>query len=1209
MSCPACSAAVPEGARFCPSCGHEVASRGEERRIATVLFADLVGFTTLSEARDPEQVKRLVDRCFQKLMADIEAYGGVVDKVIGDAIVALFGAPIAHEDDAERAVRAALAMQRTLAAEAAELEAPIQMRIGVNTGEVVVGSVVGGDYTAMGDVVNTASRLQTTAAPGAVVVGPATYNATRTAIRYTDLGRLEARGRVAPVDAWRAEGALLPPGYRHRRDTPHLGRDEELGMLQHALNAAVTKGRAHLILLTGEAGVGKTRLAEEVADTAVTLHDAIVLEGRCVPYGEANVWWPVAEGIRDGVGLAADAPVEVARDVVHKAVVLTLRESAAVTGLPDAGADEVERITAGLLHLLGYDGALGSLDPQRAREEANRAALAYAEASTNVRPVVSIMSDLHWADDVVLEMIDALMDRLARQPFVLLATARPELAARWSVPSGRHNQVVLNLDPLDREATAVLLDLLLEGELPTDVERVLLDRSGGNPFFLEELVALVEDATSPAIEAPTGSVTGLVSDDHHVGHLPDTLRGLVSARLDALTGDERRLLEDAAVWGRSGKVEALQRMGAHDGRPDIGPELAALVDKEILVLSGDQWRFRSDLVRDVAYGTLTKTDRAKAHHGIAFYLESHGPEPRRADEWLVDVVAHHYAHAAELVRDVGLVPNVGDDLVERALVWVEEAAGRAKGAQVLPVSIRMFTQALGLVGADACERRADLLLSRAIAYAESRRLDDARRDVAEASAIATDLGYVQGLARAAFVRGLITQFEGRLDAAIETLGEAAALFHEAGDQSGEADALRNIGLTQIFSDDLTGAEASIARALELYRATDDRRGEAWSLQQMAWISFMENRPEQAERRLAVAEETFLELGDSGGLAWVRGLLAYVRFQQGDLAEARRLGDDALFESRERGDQWAEGMMLLLGGGVRLWSGQAEAALPFAEDALKLFRRISDRFGEVQAHYLLGRVLVSMGRLTDGFRLLEGTPFALDDERGERIAQGVSAAAAVHVGDPRRAVSALGRVDPESLVAHRIGEIDRLVSVGLVRLQQGEVDEAVDLLSLAADPPDDVEPRAMALCALALALAAAGTDDDQVVALDAQVHASDHASYLDRAHARLAVGLVLARRGDAVAAVATLDELVEAADATDDRVLHAIVRMARAQVLDALDDDRAPAAIDDADAHLADVGFSGGGWRRTFDAILGARSDPDATPGAGHRSEEQSPTPG
>src|SRR5947208_8767457 len=243
MRCLSCGTEVAEGARFCPSCGQPLRAGADERRIVTVLFADLVGVTTLSESRDPEQVKNLVDRCFERLVADVRAYGGRVDKIVGDAIVALFGAPVAHEDDAERAVRAALQMQRTLAGTTADLGAQVQLRIGVNTGEVLVGALrVGGDYTAMGDVVNVASRLQTLARPGQVVTGAATHAATRDVVRYDFIGEVQARGRGTPVAAWQAVEAVAPPGHRPRRaSTPLIGRDEQLGVLRHTPAPAATR--------------------------------------------------------------------------------------------------------------------------------------------------------------------------------------------------------------------------------------------------------------------------------------------------------------------------------------------------------------------------------------------------------------------------------------------------------------------------------------------------------------------------------------------------------------------------------------------------------------------------------------------------------------------------------------------------------------------------------------------------------------------------------------------------------------------------------------------------------------------------------------------------------------------------------------------------------------------------------------------------------
>ncbi len=316
MSCPSCGSVAAEGARFCSTCGQALFIRADERRVATVVFADLVGYTSLSESADPEQIKNLVDDCFELLVRDVTSFGGKVDKIVGDAIIALFGAPVAHEDDAERAVRAALRMQETLAAYRAEVDAevPVQVRIGVNTGEVLVGALrAGGDYTAMGDAVNTAQRLQVAALPGGVVVGPSTYAATREVIAYRSLGPVGVKGRDEPVEAWVAIETLLPPGHRPRRSqTPFVGRETELGVLGHAIDATVERQRSHFVLLIGEAGVGKSRLAEETAAVARERHGAMVFEGRCVPYGEANVWWPIAEALRQACEIAPDDPLPVA---------------------------------------------------------------------------------------------------------------------------------------------------------------------------------------------------------------------------------------------------------------------------------------------------------------------------------------------------------------------------------------------------------------------------------------------------------------------------------------------------------------------------------------------------------------------------------------------------------------------------------------------------------------------------------------------------------------------------------------------------------------------------------------------------------------------------------------------------------------------------------------------------------------------------------
>ena len=363
MTCPSCGTTVPADAKFCFSCGHALVSRPDERRFATVLFADLVGFTAFSESADPEHVKQLVDTCFEALGADVTAYGGQVDKIVGDALVALFGAPIAHEDDAERAVRCALQMQHTISTMRDHHDLVVEMRIGVNTGEVLVGALrAGGDYTAMGDVVNTASRLQTAAVPGTVVVGSTTHAATLHAVRYESLGSLTVKGREESVDAWCAIEALARPGQSRRRlRAPLVGRDAESTLLRGIVDAALAREHAQLILLTGDAGVGKSRLAEEVACHAETERGAIVLKGQCVPYGE-DVWWPIAETIR----AICDVPVDASHDDAKTRVCASVAHS-----MGRAEDDnEVARVASGLLYLLGFQDELHDVDPTRPRGRA-----------------------------------------------------------------------------------------------------------------------------------------------------------------------------------------------------------------------------------------------------------------------------------------------------------------------------------------------------------------------------------------------------------------------------------------------------------------------------------------------------------------------------------------------------------------------------------------------------------------------------------------------------------------------------------------------------------------------------------------------------------------------------------------------------------------------------------------------------------------------
>jgi class 3 adenylate cyclase/tetratricopeptide (TPR) repeat protein len=1154
--------------------------------VATVLFADLVGFTSLAERRDPEQVKNLVDSCFERLVRDINQFGGKVDKIIGDAILALFGAPVAHEDDAERAVRAALRMQQTVAAYRDATDAEVQLRIGVNTGEVLVGSLrAGGDYTAMGDAVNIAQRLQASARPGSVIVGSSTHAATRLVIDYRSIGSVSVKGRDEPIDTWEALSTLLPPGYRPRRIVaPLVGRDAELGILAHAVEAASTRRRAHLVLLFGEAGVGKSRLAEEVAERARQKERAAVFEGRCVPYGEANVWWPVAEALRQACGVAPDDPLHLATEACRQAISVAIDQP--------ASSAEVTRTANGLLYLMGYEVPLREIDAQRAREEAVHSVLAFVEGSARSRPVVVVLSDLHWADDVVLELLDALLERLSRSPVIVVATARHELHDRWSVPAGRHNQVVVNLDPLDRAASADLLDALAEADLPADLRDALLDRSGGNPFYLEELVTLV--ATSDVAAAELLGDRGVAFD------LPDTLRGLVAARIDGLSDHERATLEDAAVWGRSGPTVALERMCVEVHGSELGDVLDGLVDKEVLLVDGARWSFRSDLVREVAYNTLTKADRARRHHGIAAYLEKTVPDRHEASERTVDVVAYHYAAAAALVAELGAIDYIPPSVTESALDWLDEAARRAQVAHVLPVAERLVSQALELLGEpggrrDDPTRRVKLLLARGRAASGLRALDEARCDIEMAGSLARELGDEHAVAQALLVRGDIEQKAGEFDRAVDTLGEAQRRFVELGDTQGMAEALRHRGMTEIFRGENRDAERCISAALDAYRSLGDRRGEAWALQNLAWISFTEGRATDAEERLTESASLFTELGDGGGLSWALGLLAFVRYQKGDFDEAERLGSQVLREAQDRGDRWGEGMMLVLIASVHLWSGRAEAAVGPLADALELFRSLNDLQGIAQASTAYGRSLISAGRVGEGFDVIDGVieQFGqLDNDDLSFAVASVAASAATQVGDPARALRVLAPFDASGRGEVGVGVTERVVAEGLALLQRGSVDEALAVLMPAAADRDDGR-SSFAGSALALALAAEGRRAE-VEALEAEIGESQRASYLDRATTRLAVQLVRAREGDE-SAVEGFTDLVAQLDATDDRVGQAVMRLAESIALEWLGLPAASMARDAADLRLDQLGIEAEGWITLCRRVLSGDKAPAQHP--------------
>jgi len=1156
MTCANCGADNRADARFCASCGHATRTHADERRVVTVVFADIVGFTTLSENLDPERVKRLVDQAFERLVHDVHDFGGRVDKIVGDAIVALFGAPVAHEDDAERAVRAALRMQETLAEYASESSIGIRMRIGVNTGEVLVGALrAGGDYTAMGDVVNTASRLETSANPGEVLVGAATHHATSEVIAYESRGSLIVRGREASVDVWAATAALVPPGYRSRRITPLVGRDTELTILRNLVELSIEHHRGQMVLLLGEAGVGKTRLANEIAPLVRGIEPTTsVLNGRCVPYGEANPWWPIAEALRESCSVELDDPLDVARQKCAQAVDYVVGDAASVP-----------TIVTGLLHLMGYDGPLRSLDAARARIEATTALYTYIEAGLKVRPVVIRLADLHWADEQVLELIDDLSERLARQPFVLVATARRSLLDRWSPRAGRQNSIVMNLDPLGREAASDLLDALLSNEVTSDVRAMLLDRSGGNPLYLEELATLLAEREGAGAE----------------GDVPDTLRGLIAARIDGLTADEQLVLEDASVWGASGPRIALRELGrAIRGGGEVDELVGSLATKDIFVLDGDDWAFRSDIVREIAYARLTKNERLRRHQGIASYLEK-ASGGRFIDDGFVDTVSRHFAEAARLSRELGRSVD-SDSLDDRAIRWLGEAARRADQSASWALAIRLYDQAIELATGDAHGHdRLVFLLGRARARNEMWNFAGARVDADEAAQLVEASGDAVGRARIELLLGEIESREGKYEHAATHFDNAVAQFDALDDVHSRAEALRLKGMAALYRSDAAAAEEPIAQSLVAFRQVEDRRGEAWALQNLAWISFVTGRIVDAEARLGEAFAAFTEIDDQTGLHWTEGLLAFVRFYQGRFPEACEIATRILHDSERRNDRWAQAMMLIVIGAIDLWEGRTAKAVDVASRSVSLFTSLGDPAGLQQALTLGGRALLMTGCVAEGVEMIDRAVGDLTiDTIGPQNMMAVAASIATRVQlgaeqffDPLT-VAKIVQADAES---ERPAEF--VAAVGIALSQAGQLDVAAELLSTDGGHQRYADRQGSVLNGYAISsralVAAARGDHDAAAAVAASI--GDNSTYLDRTMVEVALGL---GRGPT-----WLDQFAAARaqlDGTGDRLTRATLDLARATAAESVGHDAAIVWRDEAEAAWSELGLDPVGWRRLFD---------------------------
>ena len=686
-SCPACGAVNLPGAKFCSECGTSVAGgagaaaagpggapavRGPsggsppaaatftERRLVSILFADLVGFTARSDGEDPEQVREFLDGYFRLAREIVERYGGTVEKFIGDAVMAVWGAPVAQEDDAERAVRTALDLVdavRHLGRQAGD--DGLALRAGVLTGEAAVDPAAFGRGQAMvaGDLVNTASRLQSVAPPGVVLVGESTRRAAERAIAFEPAGEQTLKGKLSPVPAYRALRVVAERGGANRSEgveAPFVGRDDELRLLKDFFHATGRERQPRLISVTGQAGVGKSRLAWEFLKYIDGVLDTVYWhEGRSPAFGEGVTFWALAEMVRRRAGLAERDDEATTRQRLGE----TLMEF-----VPDPG--ERERLEPALLALLGVGDA-----PAGRREELFAAWRTFFERVAADHPAILLFEDLQWADPGLIDFVDHLME-WANGPIYVVTLARPDLLERrqgWG--AARRNFVALSLGPLQEGAMRELLAGLAP-DLPERTVRDILARAGGVPLYAVELVRML---VADGHLAPDGTGTFRVAGELGDLHIPETLHALIAARLDALEPAERAILQDAAVLGQTFALPALAALTGDDAA-GLEPRLRSLVRREILRVDSDprspergQHGFTQALLREVAYGTLAKRDRRTKHLAAARYYEALG------DEAVAGMLATHYVDAYLAAPDGA----EGEAIAGQARIALRAAADRA----------------------------------------------------------------------------------------------------------------------------------------------------------------------------------------------------------------------------------------------------------------------------------------------------------------------------------------------------------------------------------------------------------------------------------------------------------------------------------------------------------------------------------------------------
>ena len=915
---------------------------GRVRKVVTVVFSDLAGSTGLGERLDPESLTLVMGLYFERTRAVLERHGGTVQKFIGDAVMAVFGIPVVREDDALRAVRAAAELPTALAELNAELVrdhgVSLELRTGVNTGEVLAGDPAAAQALALGDTVNVAARLEQVASSGEVLLGHATWALVRDAVEVTALDPLTLKGKSAPVGAWRLERVNpVAPGRVRRLDRPMVGRKAERTKLVRVAREAAGSRSCRLATVVGPAGVGKSRLiAEVLADLKGTTR---VLSGRCLAYGEGITFWPVAEAVRQAAGVVdGDGPAEA-----------TAKLSTLLDGDPEAGP-VAERIA----QLIGLEDAV------RPVQDAAWAVRRLLEALAREQLVVLVLDDLHWAEPTLLEVVEHIATWTRDAPILVLCVGRTELLERhpgWG--EGRSNATTVLLEPLGAEESVRLLDGLVDGR-PLDAEAAtrITDRAGGNPLFMEELLAMLVE--SGRLEQRAGGWR-LAGEPLNV---PPTIQALLAARLDQLDAGERGVLSRASVVGQEFEQTAIEELSPPAVRPRVHGRLLELVAKQLLrtaassLLTGEAFQFRHLLLRGAAYEAVPKARRADLHERFAGWLEV--TMGARAREY-AEIIGYHYEQAVRYLGELGPLGEHARELGGQAAGHLGLSGTRAVARGDMRAAANLLSRATALYS-EGDRRGRRLLPDLAHALSQLGEFDRASEvlDRAKREAAATDDRAVEAevlLARAwlDFIRDLDSW-----PAYAEAQAKGAiGIFQELADEHGLARAWQLMAETFWVRCQVAASEAAQLRAIEHARRVGDHREEATNWGILAGSAIYGPLP--VEDGIRRCEAVLARFGENPSVrARTTRALACLWAMHGEFDRARELIQTARAMFVDLGQTYALASSAESSGLVEMLAGDLSAA----EQELRRGVELLEGMGERAYLSTLGAMLADVLELVD-----------------------------------------------------------------------------------------------------------------------------------------------------------------------------------------------------------------------------------------------------